>query len=167
MATDIEIREELSRIKELLRHKTNVLDACLLLGERLIEVGEIDLGRQLMANGYCHDISKFRGIEFKFLNGYAGDDKDGLRYAIDHHNQTNDHHPESWGGIKKMPRIFLAEMICDWHARASEFGTSLIDWINDEALKRFEFTKQDKVYKEIKFFVKLLINQPFSDLEKT
>ena len=28
-----------------------------------------------------------------------------------------------------MPEISVAEMVCDWYARAQEFGTGLRDWI--------------------------------------
>ena len=61
----------MEKIRVLTRHIRNVEDNCLLLGTKLIERGEVDLGRQLIANGYVHDTSKFYGIEFENLS-YAG-----------------------------------------------------------------------------------------------
>ena len=56
------------KVRAIARHIRNVEDNCLLLGEKLIESGEIDLGRQLIANGMVHDESKFHGIEFEYLS---------------------------------------------------------------------------------------------------
>jgi hypothetical protein len=52
-------------------------------------------------------------------------------------------------------------MVCDWKARSSEFGSSLNEWVEGEAMKRFDFTKNSKVHKEINFFMKLLIDPQF------
>jgi hypothetical protein len=44
---------------------------------------------------------------------------DAIRPAIDHHQQSNDHHPEywnGWGGYNSMPLLCRHEMICDWAA---------------------------------------------------
>ena len=60
-----------------------------------------------------------------------------------------------------MPRIYLAEMVCDWKARSEEFGSSLRDWITNSACKRFGFTDKDPVYKAIFEFVDLLCQKPF------
>ena len=58
----------LSKIRSITRHIKNVEDNCLILGERLILQGRIDLGKQLIANGFIHDASKFTGIEFEYLS---------------------------------------------------------------------------------------------------
>lgn len=40
-----------------------------------------------------------------------------LTPALDHHYQTNSHHPEHYeNGIKDMDLIDLIEMLCDWYA---------------------------------------------------
>jgi hypothetical protein len=155
---------DLVKIDKILRHILNVQENCILLGKRLIEKGEADMGRQLIANGLIHDNSKFYATEWENLDHYEGvkeGDKVKLELAVSQHNLTNLHHPEAWQGIKNMPRVFLAELACDWCARASEFGTSVHDWINGGAMKRFKFSKRDKVYREIMAFVNLLLDKPF------
>lgn len=161
----------LAKIEFVARHIRNVEDNCLFLGKKLIERGDIDLGRKLIANGTVHDASKFHGIEFEYLslNNPSEDDKKvKLKLAVHHHNTTNPHHPEYWaGGIKEMPDVYVAEMVCDWKARSEEFGTSLRDWIDDQATKRFGFIKEDKVYKEIMEYVNLLCQTPFINVINT
>jgi hypothetical protein len=44
--------------------------------------------RLLIARVFVHDATKFR--------------------------ETNQHHPEYWGGLHRMPDIAVAEMVCDW-----------------------------------------------------
>lgn len=149
------------RLQCLLLHITNVREDCELLGIRLIDRGEFDFGKTLIQHGLIHDSSKFTGIEWEELNGHSDH---LLEAAIQTHVKTNPHHPEYWGdqgGIHEMPRIYLAEAVCDWHARSSEFGTALREWIDTEAMQRFDFTKKDKVYEGIKEFLSLLLQPPF------
>ena len=157
--------ETLDKIRALTRHIKNVEENCILLGEKLILNGEIDLGRQLIANGFGHDLSKFRGIEWQELTVRGVNDDESsklkLRMAIEQHNSTNSHHPEFWGGINKMPLIFLLELLCDWKARSEEFGTALIDYINGAAMKRFKFDKNDEVYKILIKYMDLLCEKQF------
>lgn len=157
--------DEIERIDKVVRHITNVQENCFVLGKKLMENSEADLGRQLIANGFIHDNSKFFGIEWEALHSEDGTDKTKLELAIFNHNSVNKHHPEAWGNIKNMPRLYLAEMVCDWAARAAEFGASLIDWIHGGAMKRYGFTKNTKVYKEIMFFVNLLVDKPFKPIK--
>jgi hypothetical protein len=160
----------MEKIRGIARHIRNVEDNCLLLGEKLIMGGEIELGKQLISNGYVHDASKFHGIEFEYLslnNPSEENNKLKLKLAIHHHNSTNKHHPEAWsGGIKDMPDVYLAEMACDIKSRSEEFGTDLRKWIDDEATRRYGFTSEDKVYKDLMRFVNLLCQTPFGDLSK-
>lgn len=60
---DIDETEE--KLYVIVRHIKNVQENCLLLGEKLIEKGLIDFGRELIARGFCHDNSKFYGIEWE------------------------------------------------------------------------------------------------------
>lgn len=154
---------DIEKIDDICRHKQNVQADTQLLGERLIDKGEVHLGRNLIANGFIHDDSKFYGIEFDHM--YRDNpDKDSLSLAIKQHNRTNLHHPEYWGGIKNMPRLFLAEMVVDWKARSNEFGTSLKEWINVGAASKYSYTAQDKVYEEIIYFFSILCDQPFTPI---
>lgn len=162
---------DIQRIDELLEHKRLVLDFCIKLGKRLIQSGEFVMGRQLIANGFTHDHSKFFGIEWECIAAREDiDDPNGIKkatlaMAIHHHNCSNLHHPEHWGNIAKMDRLYIAEMVCDWKARATLFGTSLIDWIESEGMKRWGFTKADTVYQTIMVFVKMLCDEKFSPVQ--
>lgn len=161
----------MKKIRSIAQHIRNVEDNCLQLGSKLIERGDIDLGHKLIANGYAHDLSKFFGIEWENMApGQTSNEESAklkLKMAIQHHRSINLHHPEAWpGGIKDMPDVYLAEFCSDIKARSEEFGTSLRDWINDEAIKRWDFTKDDEVYKKIMEYVNLLCEKPFDDLVK-
>ena len=160
----------LAKIRAITRHIRNVEDNCFFLGEKLILSGEINLGKQLIANGFVHDASKFHGIEFEYLsleNPIEENNKLKLKLAIHHHQTTNLHHVEAWsGGIKDMPDVYVAELVCDIKARSEEFGTSLIDYIDNSGLKRWNITKDDEIYKKIMKYVGLLCGTPFTDLTK-
>ena len=161
----------MEKIRSITRHMRNVEDNCLLLGEKLIERGEIELGHGLIANGFIHDASKFHGIEWDNMapSTIANEEsaKLKMKMAVNHHRKVNPHHPEYWGEIQKMPRVYFAEMVCDWKARSEEFGSSLKDYINEFATKRWEFSKDDKTYKEIMLFVDLLCEKPFEQIAQT
>lgn len=162
----------MSKIRSITRHIRNVEDNCLILGERLINQGEIELGKQLVTNGFIHDASKFRGIEWESIvpgqsSETIDDKKLKLKLAISNHNSTNPHHPEYWGNIDRMPKVYVAEMVCDWKARSEEFGTSLRDWIDSVATKRWGFDADSKTYKEIMSFVDLLCEKPFEQITQT
>jgi hypothetical protein len=163
------ITETLAKINRLARHIRNVEDNCVLMGTKLIEMGNIELGKQLIANGMVHDASKFYGIEFENLSGEEHCKEETaklkLRMSIHQHNSTNLHHPEAWaGGIKTMPNVYLAECVADWKSRSEEFGESLRDYINDKATKRWDFDKNDDIYKQIMEFVDLVCDKPFEQL---
>jgi hypothetical protein len=152
----------IDRIRKLKRHIRNVQDAAELLGERLIENGEVELGRRLIANSLMHDNSKFHGFEWDHLED---DLLNPLKViAIQHHKQVNPHHPEYWSDIKNVPPVYLAEMVCDWKARSTEFGTDLRKWIKETAFKKFGFTTSTAVYKQIKQYVDLLLDDKFKQI---
>ncbi len=150
------------RLDSLVRHITNVQNNCTILGERLIDKGEVDFGRRLIANGFIHDHSKFGGIEWQYLHGDVKEtEPDKFFLAADQHVRVNKHHPEYWLTIHEMPRIYVSEMVCDWAARSSEFGNNPREWCKDKATKKFNFSCQSKVYKEIKFFMDMLLDPAF------
>jgi len=160
----------LAKIDKLIRHIRNVQENCILLGQKLIKKGEIELGKSLIANGLMHDASKMRGIEWETLSSESIPNEESakvkLRYAIYHHASTNHHHPEFFGNIQNMPKVYLAEFVCDVKARSEEFGTSLHKWIDEVATKKFGFEDGDKTHKEIMGFVELLCEKPFEELSK-
>lgn len=155
------VTPEEKRLRLLLRHINHVRDNCSAIAENLIENGEFDFAKQLLANAQIHDASKFHGVEWEHLNGW----EDPLfEQAIRHHVTTNPHHPEYWsGGIHQMERLYIAEMAADWTARASELnGKGLVPWIEEDATRRFHFNSTDKIYKEIYEFIDLLLEPSFT-----
>ena len=89
-----------------------------------------------------------------------------MKLAIQQHNSTNLHHAEAWsGGIKDMPDVYLAELICDIKARSEEFGTSLMDYITTDGIKRWGITEDDDVYKKMIGFINLLCEKPFEQIK--
>ncbi len=149
--------ETYEKIESVLNHIQNVQRNCNKLGIKLIKNGEVELGRILIANGQIHDNSKFKGIEFDHL--FYGDAI--LGEVIKHHNTTNPHHPEYWGNIQNMPKIFLMEFVCDTTARSSEFGTNIREWLANSATKKYGFKMDDEVGKEISYYLDMLLEKPF------
>lgn len=152
------IEEHLDNV---IRHINLVREACTLLGQRLIQRGEVEFGRLLIAKGFEHDVSKFYGIEWDFLHTGPDTDKTKMELAVQQHVRTNQHHPEYWGGVDKMPPIALAELICDWYARSQEFGTSLRDWIVKTGVPKFNIDVDSDEYKLIQKYLNLLLQDSF------
>lgn len=153
--------EAKEKAEKLVRHINNVQEACYLLGKRLIERGEIAFGIRLIALGQNHDQSKWSGIEFDYL--IQGDFNGEAKLAAIHHARTNRHHPEYWGQVNDMPRLYVAEMCCDWWARSSEFGENVREYVKEKAIPRYSISPQGKVYKWIKEFLDLLLERPFTE----
>jgi len=153
---------ESRRLKALIRHISNVQQSCLIVGEQLIGNGQKEFGQKLIANGFTHDNSKFRGVEWLHLHeDVKQSNSESFKTALLQHTHSNPHHPEYWAGIKNMPPLYLAEFVCDVHARASEFGTDVRDWVKTVATEKFCFTLQSKVYKDVKLFLDMLLENPF------
>jgi hypothetical protein len=148
-------------LDNLTRHINLVRDACLLLGKRFINRGQPEFGLNLIRRGFQHDVTKFIGIEWDFLHNGSDIPVEDLRRAISQHQKTNDHHPEYWGKIEEMPEIAIAEMVCDWYARAQEFGTGLRDWITTQALPRYQLDPDAEACRSIKKYVDLLLEDHF------
>lgn len=160
----------MDKIRGITRHIRNVEDNCLILGEKLINIGDIAMGKQLISNGFVHDASKFYGIEWDHMAPGTPAAEEGvklkLKLAIQHHQETNLHHPEAWpGGIKNMPDVYLAEFCCDIKARSEEFGTDLRNWINEVAVKKYDIVTGDVVYKKIMKYIDLLCPPPFEEIK--
>lgn len=154
------VSKEQEQLIHLMRHIRKVQDACELLAGKLLKKGEIDFARKLIACGLTHDNSKFYGVEWENL--ITSNKPELLKFAVHHHQQTNKHHPEHWGSIDDMPRLHLAEMVCDWYARSNEFGTDLWQWVKEDAVVKYNISLQGKTYKTIKEFIDLLLEKPFA-----
>ncbi len=151
------------KIDDISRHIDHVKDNCVLLGERLITQGMTDMGRLPIANGHTHDNSKFYGVEWDYLAD-PSENPELLKIAVSQHNRTNAHHPEYWGGIDLMPKLYIAEMVCDWKARANEFGTSLQTWIDNEAAFKFGYAIDCPIYRKITHYSGILCDRPFKQV---
>lgn len=150
------------RLSILLRHIQNVREDCERLGQTLINDGEQDLGLKLIANGHIHDNSKFHGVEWSYLHGDIKEaDPSNFLLAAQHHVKNNQHHPEYWSGVENMPRLYIAEMVCDLHSRSSEFGNDLNDWIKDTFCKKHKLSFRSTTYREMKDFVKMVLEPAF------
>ncbi len=148
-------------LDDLTRHIGLVREACLLLGTRLINRGETDFGRQLIARGHVHDASKFHGIEWQYLHVGPDVPAEMLKLAVHQHVHTNSHHPESWGGIQNMPRIDIAEMVCDTYARGQEMGTNIREWYVKTAVQKYNIDLEGKQWKQINDFLDIVVRSSF------
>ena len=128
-------------------HKHNVMTAGNSLSKYLAKDLNIDQD-QLLDLLKEHDQSKFQPIEFnayrrrwfpteseieqmKQLKEIYNKVKDDFDLAWVHHYSVNPHHPEFWirpSGVKPMPKIFIAEMLCDWAAMSMQFNSSTKKW---------------------------------------
>lgn len=107
-------------------------------------------------NIQVHDASKYDEIEFdayryKF---YPTDEEQAdpdykstvearFRVGWEHHYANNKHHPDHWASeqlkpFQDMPIEYIIEMICDWLAMGVYFGTSTIEWFENEAERERE-----------------------------
>lgn len=148
-------------LDNLVRHIDLVRQAGLLLGKRLMAKGRQDFGRLLIAKCYEHDVSKFKGIEWKYLHAGRDVPKDELALAVQQHQETNSHHPEYHGGFENMGEMDVAEMVCDWYARSQEFGTGLRDWVQKSAISRFKIDTESEQYRWVEKFINLLLEDHF------
>jgi hypothetical protein len=163
---------DIKYLEDVLRHVQLVQQNCLVLAKKFIEEGNSLLGRTLVQNSMSHDASKLIGMEWQCMKLHSEktrlnkSEQQLLAQAVQHHSFTNEHHPEHWGTIHDMPEIYLIEMVCDWKARATEFGTDLRKWIEDDATKRFAFKKSDDVYDRIAQYVDMLCGPPLEKITK-
>jgi hypothetical protein len=152
------------RLFGIVKHINNVNETAQLLAERIIETAkspqDLDFARRLVQRVRSHDLSKFEGIEWEALHRESDDEL--LQIAIHQHQQTNNHHPEYFvGGIAQMNDLQLAELVCDWKSRSTEMGTDLRTYIRDRATARFNFSTKSAVYKKLKRFVDLILDDQF------
>lgn len=148
------------QLHSLMRHTENVRVGCEELAEKLLDEGEdFEFCKRLVLNGRIHDVSKYEGVEWDHLWN-KGDPLFGE--ALAHHIKTNPHHPEFWGSIHDMERLYIPEMVIDWQARSYEFGTSLTDWIENKATQKWAFDKSDKIFGEISYFLHFVLEPAFA-----
>ena len=145
------------RITEIIQHIQRVEANCNKLARKLQDT-DFDFALKLIKLGRIHDASKFEPFEYDNLHKGSHLFKEALK----HHHLHNPHHPEHWkGGIHEMPKLYLAEMVCDCKARGEEFGSSTRLWFHEEATKKYKFSMKDECGQHIEHFMNLLMNPPF------
>lgn len=158
-----EIKE---KVQKALRHIRNVQDGIETIALKLIDNGYVEQAREILAQGLAHDRSKFSvNSFFKHLVLCEGT-PEKIKGSVYEHSRQETHHPECfvWDHISEMDTPSLIEMVCDWKARSQGFGTDLRKWIDEEATVKFEFKKDDEVYKRIMYYVDMLLEKPFKPL---
>jgi hypothetical protein len=113
---------------------------------------------ELLQRSRTHDLSKLSPFEFDHLHEGA------LRFdeALQMHREGNSHHPEHRTSIHNMPEADVVEMVCDWFARAQEFGTDLRKWVWTVATERYDFERSDEIAKTIEKYLNMVLLKPFS-----
>lgn len=143
-------------------HIRRVQENAMALAKHFLRNGRASFARVLLAKAHVHDASKWGGIEWEVLHRGPDVDKDMLYAAILQHSDTNDHHPEFWGGLKNMPEVAVAEMVCDWLARSQELATDLREFVSRVAAERFDFRAATQQVAWIDEFIKILLPQKFA-----
>ena len=149
-------------IDDLDGHIRRVQENAMDLAKHFLRNGRQHDARVLLAKANAHDQSKWGGIEWDVLHRGPDVDKDMLSAAIKQHNHTNDHHPEFWGGLKNMPELCVAEMVCDWLARSQELATDFRQYVKTVAAERFDFRSAPNQAAWISEFTDILLPQKFA-----
>lgn len=156
-----EVLNNLKKLSKLREHIDNVINGAWRIAQKCIENGDEEFARNLMANAYAHDQSKFRGFEWDMIGCAETDDKDMRLLAIRSHQKVNKHHPEYWNGVDNMPEIDLAEMVCDTYARSVEMGTNLREWWKNCGIEKYGIPKNGKSWKLIKKYIDMILDEEF------
>ena len=154
------MRNDTEHLDDVITHQNHVRENTIKIGKALFAIGRHDLGRRLIARGHVHDYDKFFGIQWKYMRK-GNEMNTHMSLAIEEHVSTNSHHPEYHGSIHLMEELDIAELVCDWGARSTEFKTGLQEYIDGNAMEHHKFTKDDKVYKTIMYFKDMLCDKPF------
>ena len=147
----------LEKYEIIIKHMRLVDQNCCTIAKKLLPTRQ-SFALKLIEQGRMHDQSKLWDFEFTHLWKGAPEFKEALRQ----HRYQNPHHPEFWSNnIRKMPEIFIAEMVCDLAARSQEFGTDLREYIFGPFAVKHSFTREDKIGKDIEYIVDLLLTPAF------
>lgn len=151
-------------IEDLTNHVEMVRRNCIILGSRLIDRGQLDFGKLVIARGHAHDASKFHGIEWDYLHVGEDVDKTMLQMAIKQHVSTNSHHPEFHGGFDAMPDIDVAELVCDCLARSQEFGTNIREWFTKVFLPKYKISDVSNNWLLLQGWLDMLLKSSFKKM---
>lgn len=92
--------------------------------------------------GYILMTEKYgRKVGYKF----SKEDDEIMARAWDHHKSVNRHHPEFFEDkLHIMKTEDLIEMCCDWGAMSLEFRDSVVEFKENKAYNKYEFTDSQK-----------------------
>ena len=155
------MRSDLEHLDDIVTHLTTFHQCAVKMAKGLMAADRKPLALLLLKRAYRHDTDKFNRKTFEVLRRGANEhpEFDEVRLA---HATKNPHHPEYHNSIHDMDELDVAEMVCDWAARSGEFKTGLQDYIDDEATKRYGFTKKDEIYKLIMYFKSFVCDGGFT-----
>lgn len=130
-------------------HKDLVLRSAWKMAMYFLDNNQHEKAIEIIKRGWVHDNSKFTQDELKQLV-CINDNHASMRHAgsqlpehmkayLALHYQHNTHHPEHWEDVSQMPEMDVVEMVCDWHARSTQFGTDLIEFAKTRQENRFRF----------------------------
>lgn len=148
-------------------HKKIVLDKCLLVSKYFIQKGNVELGLNIIRRGVAHDNSKFSKQEFVELVSIISPKTDKCfkdatytlseeeRKIIERHWKSNRHHPEFYDNQEEMGELDIIEMVCDWAARSQQYGTDLMEFVEERQHNRFKFS--DRLFKKIEGYCRLVV----------
>lgn len=146
-------------------HKSFVKKSCKKLADYLRTQNMDYHADLLMKRAEVHDDSKVKCADELFALSTIINDKSSLKSAtkalsqlktdaLKLHWKHNDHHPEHYKNVADMPRDAMMEMCCDWHARSTQYGTDLLEFVKIRQEDRFHFPKY--MYDEIYHYCEIL-----------
>ena len=148
-------------------HKGYVMQVCTKFAEWLRSQSLDEDAEALLGRAKVHDNSKIcNKDEFRALTGIIndrsclGDAKAQLsafkQDSIELHWKHNAHHPEHYAKHDDMSRLDRMEMCCDWMARALQYKTNLMEFVETRQAERFHFP--ELMYDEISHYCKVLVS---------
>lgn len=149
-----------------LTHKRYVHQSCWKMAQYFIANGEEDKALEIMRRAALHDTSKLYGQELEQLSQIDDDFasmkdpnvhlNEGQKALIALHYKNNTYYPEHWKDIAQMPAMDVVEMVCDWHARSTEFETDLIEFAKIRQQNRFHFPSE--MFEQILKYCEILVS---------
>ncbi len=123
-------------LSKYLVHKDRSVDAIRLIGRCSVhDISKIQNTEEFMSlASIVEEIDAMRDVEHRLSEKQAN--------AIRLHWSNNSHHPEFYDSPNDMSELDLLEMACDCHARSKQYGTDLLDYIDNQQEIRFHFDKE-------------------------
>lgn len=148
-------------------HKELVLLVCNKFATYLDKNELEEDAKSLRERAIIHDNSKILNpSEFQALTGIINDKsclKDASsklssfkQDAIELHWKHNSHHPEYFDNVEDMTRLDRIEMVCDWCARAIQYNTNLLEFVEKRQSDRFHFP--ELMFDEIYHYCKIILD---------